>query len=134
MEQNEKLDLLEYKVRLIHSIITSMDDFKHDFFSFIIDHNLTESQTSLILKALSILKDRIDDGEVLEITRSLYSGIEELRILMINNKPSFKEFQDFIRLKVDEDINTEYLLKSLQRQKINVKVCEFLLEDCKNKS
>ena len=50
-------------------------------------------------------------------------------MLMVNTKPSFKEFKDFIELKISKDINSEYLIKSLQKQKINIQVCEFLLKD-----
>lgn len=75
MKKNDKINLLEYKIKLIHSIITSMDMYEYDFYSFIIDHDITEKQTSLILKSLTVLKDRIDDGEVSEITKCLCRDI-----------------------------------------------------------
>ena len=123
MEQNKKIDLLEYKIKLIHMIIASMDDYKFDFFSFIIDHNITEYQTKLILKSLAILKDRLEGSKISQ----LENDHPELNMLISNKKPSFKEFKEFIELNISKEINSKYLL----RQKINVDICKYLLDDSK---
>lgn len=130
MEQNKRIDLLEYKIKLIHTIITSMDNYKFDFFSFIIDHDITEYQTSLILKSLAILKDRLEGSEISQ----LENDHAELNMLISNKKPSFKEFKEFIKLNINKEINSKYLLMSLHRQKINVDICKYLLDDSKNKN
>ncbi|BAH07732.1 hypothetical protein [Clostridium kluyveri] len=127
MEQNKRIDLLEYKIKLIHTIITSMDNYKFDFFSFIIDHDITEYQTSLILKSLAILKDRLEGSEISQ----LENDHAELNMLISNKKPSFKEFKEFIKLNINKEINSKYLLMSLHRQKINVDICKYLLDDSK---
>ncbi len=127
MEQNKKIDLLEYKIKLIHMIIASMDDYKFDFFSFIIDHNITEYQTKLILKSLAILKDRLEGSKISQ----LENDHPELNMLISNKKPSFKEFKEFIELNISKEINSKYLLMSLHRQKINVDICKYLLDDSK---
>ncbi|APM40251.1 hypothetical protein [Clostridium kluyveri] len=127
MEQNKKIDLLEYKIKLIHTIITSMDNYKFDFFSFIIDHDITEYQTKLILKSLAILKDRLECSEISQ----LENDHAELNMLISNKKPSFKEFKEFIELNINKEINSKYLLMSLHRQKINVDICKYLLDDSK---
>ena len=106
MEQNKKIDLLEYKIKLIHMIIASMDDYKFDFFSFIIDHNITEYQTKLILKSLAILKDRLEGSKISQ----LENDHPELNMLISNKKPSFKEFKEFIELNISKEINSKYLL------------------------
>ena len=121
MEQNKRIDLLEYKIKLIHTIITSMDNYKFDFFSFIIDHDITEYQTSLILKSLAILKDRLEGSEISQ----LENDHAELNMLISNKKPSFKEFKEFIKLNINKEINSKYLLMSLHRQKINVDICKY---------
>ena len=56
--------LIEYKIKLLHMMITSMDNFKFSFFSFVIDHNITEYQTSLILNSLTIIKERLNSGDI----------------------------------------------------------------------
>ncbi|UZQ49485.1 hypothetical protein [Clostridium kluyveri] len=127
MEQNKKIGLLEYKIKLIHTIITSMDNYKFDFFSFIIDHDITEYQTSLILKSLAILKDRLEGSEISQ----LENDHAELNMLISNKKPSFKEFKEFIELNINKEINSKYLLMSLHRQKINIDICKYLLDDSK---
>ena len=123
--------LIEYKIKLLHMMITSMDNFKFSFFSFVIDHNITEYQTSLILNSLTIIKERLSSGDISWL-KSIYDDKEELTLLLKNSKPSYKEFERFIKSVTNDDINVKYLIKSLESQGINTEVCKFLLKDCNN--
>lgn len=123
--------LIEYKIKLLHMMITSMDNFKFSFFSFVIDHNITEYQTSLILNSLTIIKERLSSGDISWL-KSIFNDKEELTLLLNNSKPSYKEFERFIKSVTNDGINVKYLIKSLELQGINTEVCKFLLKDCNN--
>ena len=123
--------LMEYKIKLLHMMITSMDNFKFSFFSFVIDHNITEYQTSLILNSLTIIKERLSSGDISWL-KSIFNDKEELTLLLNNSKPSYKEFERFIKSVTNDGINVKYLIKSLELQGINTEVCKFLLKDCNN--
>lgn len=123
--------LMEYKIKLLHMMITSMDNFKFSFFSFVIDHNITEYQTSLILNSLTIIKERLSSGDISWL-KSIFNDKEELTLLLNNSKPSYKEFERFIKSVTNDGINVKYLIKSLESQGINTEVCKFLLKDCNN--
>ena len=123
--------LMEYKIKLLHMMITSMDNFKFNFYSYIIDHNITEYQTSLILNSLTIIKERLSSGDISWL-KSIFNDKEELTLLLNNSKPSFKEFERFIKSVTNDGINVKYLIKSLELQGINTEVCKFLLKDCNN--
>lgn len=123
--------LMEYKIKLLHMMITSMDNFKFNFYSYIIDHNITEYQTSLILNSLTIIKERLSSGDISWL-KSIFNDKEELTLLLNNSKPSYKEFERFIKSVTNDGINVKYLIKSLELQGINTEVCKFLLKDCNN--
>ena len=123
--------LMEYKIKLLHMMITSMDNFKFNFYSYVIDHNITEYQTSLILNSLTIIKERLSSGDISSL-KSIFNDKEELTLLLNNSKPSYKEFERFIKSITNDDINVKYLIKSLELQGINTEVCNFLLKDSDN--
>ena len=123
--------LMEYKIKLLHMMITSMDNFKFNFYSYVIDHNITEYQTSLILNSLTIIKERLSSGDISSL-KSIFNDKEELTLLLNNSKPSYKEFERFIKSITNDDINVKYLIKSLELQGINTEVCKFLLKDSNN--
>ena len=131
MDTDYKLNLIEYKVKLLHMMITSMDNFKFSFYSFVIDHNITEYQTSLILNSLSIIKGRLNNEDITSL-KSIFNDKKELTSLFNKSKPSYREFEDFINSITNNSINVKYLLKSLQLQEINTEVCNFLLSDINN--
>lgn len=132
MDINERLTQLEYKAKLFHLMISNMENYKFYFYSFVIDHNITEYQTSLILNSLRIMKDRLTIRSVSDVNETLFSDKEELVSLMNHSKPSYKEFEHFIHTAIDHKINAVHLLKSIKLQEINIAICDYLLADFNN--
>jgi len=127
-----KMDLLEYKIKLLHTIVTGMEGYNHSFFSFVIDHNITEEQTGIIMKALTLLKDRLTDGKVSEEIGEVMEGnSKHLKMLDKAALPSFTDFKEFSQALLGDEINPEYLLKSIYMQNIHKELCEYLLKDLK---
>lgn len=127
MDKDCDLSLLEYKIKLLHTMVTSMDNFKFDFYSFVIDHNINNYQSSLILKSLMIFDDRLENCTVSDLKKSFCEDYPELIPLIINSKPTYSEFKGFIDSILN--VNVKYLLDSLKRQGIHSNICEFLLDD-----
>lgn len=127
MDKNSDLTLLEYKIKLLHTMITSMDNFKFDFYSFVIDHNISEYQSSLIIKSLMIFDDRLENCIVSDFSKSFSEDYPELAPLMINSEPTYFEYENFINSILNVD--AKYLLISLKHQGIYVDVCKFLFDD-----
>ncbi|MDS0527583.1 hypothetical protein NNC19_17975 [Clostridium sp. SHJSY1] len=133
MNRDENYELLKYQIKLLQLMISSVtDDDKYMFYNFVIDHNISEQKTKIILKSLGVLKDRILGNEVSSEMKELCEGIESLNDLFINKEPSFNEYEDFIRKYISEELETKYLLMALKRQGIHIEVCEYLLKDMKS--
>lgn len=87
--ENNNYELLQYQIKLLNTMISSTDNFNLNFFSFIIDHNLTESQTKSIMQGLVLLKDRMRYGKISDEFKTLYSDSGVLKMLDKNMPPSF---------------------------------------------
>lgn len=126
--ENINLELLHYQIKLLNTMVASTDNFNSHFFSFVIDHNITETQTKSIMQGLVLLKDRMRYGKISDEYKTLYSDSEVLKMLDKNMPLSFSEFQQLVHTVVGEDISAEYLLKSLIMQGINIDICKALLD------
>ncbi|MDS0527702.1 hypothetical protein NNC19_18595 [Clostridium sp. SHJSY1] len=130
MNRDENYELLKYQIKLLQIMICSVtDDDKYMFYNFVIDHNISERKTNVILKSLGVLKDRILENEVSSEIKELCEGIEPLNDLFINKEPSFNEYNDFIRKYISKEFEARYLLLALKRQGIYIEVCNYLLKD-----
>jgi hypothetical protein len=128
--EDKIINLLKYQIKLLHTIVTSMENYNHSFYSFIIDHRITENQTGIIMKALILLKDRLIAGKVSEEIENLVeNSSEHLKILNKAAPPSFSDFKKFTQSLLGNEINPEYLLKSIYHQNIYKELCEYLLKD-----
>ncbi|MEH7899465.1 DUF1878 family protein [Bacillus pumilus] len=131
MNLEREIELLKYQNYLLKTIIDGDD---HPFFMFALDHNLRKEQVDAIVEILGIFSNRLNgDEESLEIKKT--STNEKLKAVgisveevMKNEVPTRKEF-DHYKEKISSDIETKYLLMSLQRQHIQPTVCEFLLKN-----
>ncbi|MBQ4815319.1 DUF1878 family protein [Bacillus pumilus] len=131
MDLEREIELLKYQNYLLKTIIDGDD---HPFFMFALDHNLRKEQVDAIVEILGIFSHRLNgDEESLEIMKT--STNEKLKAVgisveevMKNEVPTRKEF-DHYKEKISSDIETKYLLMSLQRQHIQPTVCEFLLKN-----
>ncbi|UDF15454.1 DUF1878 family protein [Bacillus pumilus] len=132
MDLEREIELLKYQNYLLKTIIDGDD---HPFFMFALDHNLRKKQVDAIVEILGIFSNRLNgDGESLEIKKT--STNEKLKAVgisveevMKNEVPTRKEFDHYKEKILSSDIETKYLLMSLQRQHIQPTVCEFLLKN-----
>ncbi|WP_143316856.1 hypothetical protein [Clostridium sp. HBUAS56017] len=131
MAEDEKYELLKYQIKTLQLMLSSViDENKYSFHMFTIDHNIPEQKVKMILNSLSVLKDRILEGKVSQDMKAFYG--DTLSSLIIDEKPTYKEYESFIQTHIDEQLNTRYLLLSLKRQGIHINVCHYLLEDMEN--
>lgn len=121
------IELLQYQIKLLNTMISSMDNFNLHFFNFIIDNNISEAQTKSIMQGLILIKDRVIHGNISDELRNLYGDSEVFKILDKETPATFSDFNKLVNTIVDEDINAEYLLKSLIMQGINKEICQELL-------
>ncbi|AEP90309.1 hypothetical protein I33_1340 [Bacillus subtilis subsp. subtilis str. RO-NN-1] len=131
MNLEKEIELLKYQNYLLKTIIDGDD---HPFFMFALDHNLNEKQVNAVLEILGIFSNRLSgEKESLEIKKSSAKKIEEFGIVaeevLKDEKPTRKEFENYKNKILSSEIETKYLLMSLQRQHIQPTVCEFLLKD-----
>ncbi|WP_144524046.1 DUF1878 family protein [Bacillus pumilus] len=132
MDLEREIELLKYQNYLLKTIIDGDD---HPFFMFALDHNLRKEQVDAIVEILGIFSNRLNgDEESLEIKKT--STNEKLKAVgisveevMKNEVPTRKEFDHYKEKIFSSDIETKYLLMSLQRQHIQPTVCEFLLKN-----
>ena len=125
---DDRISLLEYQIRLLHTMVTKSKEYNEYFFSFMIDHNISEERANLIVKALIILNSRMKYGGISDEIKDLF-GSDELKELYDDSMPTFVEFSNFISGLFGDDINPEYLLKSLCKQGICKDLCIKLLGD-----
>ncbi|MHC1681911.1 MAG: hypothetical protein AB6733_03015 [Clostridiaceae bacterium] len=130
MITDEKYELLNYKIKTLHLIMSNLLKDDCSFYSFIIDHDLSQQNVSIIFKSLSILEDRICENKTLHEPRELNcENTLEFENLLINSKPTYNEYETFIKNNINEELNVRYLLLALKRQGIHTAVCEYLLKD-----
>ncbi|RXF79844.1 DUF1878 family protein [Bacillus subtilis] len=132
MNLEKEIELLKYQNYLLKTIIDGDD---HPFFMFALDHNLNKKQVNAVLEILGIFSNRLSgEKESLEIKKSsAKKNLEEFGIaaeeVLKDEKPTRKEFENYKNKILSSEIETKYLLMSLQRQHIQPTVCEFLLKD-----
>lgn len=132
MNLEKEIELLKYQNYLLKTIIDGDD---HPFFMFALDHNLNEKQVNAVLEILVIFSNRLSgEKESLEIKKSsVGKKLEEFGIaaeeVLKDEKPTRKEFENYKNKILSSEIETKYLLMSLQRQHIQPTVCELLLKD-----
>lgn len=132
MNLEKEIELLKYQNYLLKTIIDGDD---HPFFMFALDHNLNEKQVNAVLEILGIFSNRLSgEKESLEIKKSsAEKKLEEFGIVaeevLKDEKPTRKEFENYKNKILSSEIETKYLLMSLQRQHIQPTVCELLLKD-----
>lgn len=132
MTVEERIDLLEYKIKMLLMMIPTVDEEKFRFFNFILDNDLSEKAVSLILKSLSLLGDKLSLGKVSDETKMIICDCLELETLLVEKTPTFKGYDNFIKNNISKKFDTKHLLLALKKQGIHIKVCDFLLEDIKN--
>ncbi|MCM3137340.1 MULTISPECIES: DUF1878 family protein [Bacillus] len=132
MNLEREIELLKYQNYLLKTIIDGDD---HPFFMFALDHNLRKEQVDAVVEILGIFSNRLNgEEESLEIKKA--STNEKLKAVGIsveealkNEVPTRQEFDHYKEKIFSSDIETKYLLMSLQRQHIQPTVCEFLLKN-----
>ncbi|APA03902.1 MULTISPECIES: DUF1878 family protein [Bacillus] len=132
MSLEKEVELLKYQNYLLKTIINGDD---YPFFMFALDHNLNEKQVEATVEILSIFSNRLNgEKESLNLRKNSAGkkfdafgiAVEEV---FKNEKPTRKEFESYKDKIFSSEIETKYLLMSLQRQHIKPNVCEFLLQD-----
>lgn len=119
---NNKVDFLIFLTKEIHKGM----DLNFDFNTFVLNNNLTSTDIVLIVKALTIMNYRRFD--ILSKHISEFENDRRFESILIENKPTFNEFDTFLKT-MNMEINGENLLKNLKKQKIGENICTFLLED-----
>ncbi|BAK80826.1 hypothetical protein [Candidatus Arthromitus sp. SFB-rat-Yit] len=123
------IDVLNSKLNFLYILVDGIS--KHinvnfDFFTFVINNNLTCTDIVLITKALTIMNYR--RAGLLDKNIREFNGDDRLSGILVNKDPSFSEFDKFL-LSINLNVNAKELLSSLINQKIGSNICEFLLED-----
>ena len=97
---------------------------------FALDHNLNEKQVEATVEILSIFSNRLNgEKESLNLRKTLrVRSLMRLALRLkksLKRKPTRKEFESYKDKIFSSEIETKYLLMSLQRQHIKPNVCEF---------
>lgn len=123
------IDVLNSKLNFLYILVDGISkhiNIKFDFFTFVINNNLTCTDIVLIMKALTIMNYR--RAKLLDKNIEEFNGDVRLSEILVNKAPSFSEFDKFL-LSINLNINSRELLSSLINQKIGSNICEFLLAD-----
>lgn len=126
------MEVLDNKINFLISMteeIREQMNLNFDFNMFVIKNNLTSTDVVLIIKALTVMGYR--NNGVLDSYISDFEGDKRFEKLLNNNKPTFCEFEEFVR-GINPKLDAKILLENLKKQQIGEKICKFLLEDQKN--
>jgi len=124
----KEVKLLKYQVNLMKHMINADEDL---FFMFAIDHEFEEDQVNVLLKILGVFNDRLNNEEIsiFSQTNHLFSQFNvSLDTLYTSEQPTLEEFKSYITKIFYQDFELRYLLSSLKKQSIQIKVCDYFLK------
>ncbi len=123
----KEVKLLKYQINLMKHMI---NDDEHLFFMFAIDHEFEEDQVNVLLKMLGVFNNRLNNEEISIFSQSnhLFSQFNiSLETLYTSEQPTLEEFESYITKIFYQDFELRYLLSSLKKQSIQIKVCDYFL-------
>ncbi|MBD7935534.1 hypothetical protein H9655_00705 [Cytobacillus sp. Sa5YUA1] len=132
----EELKLLKFQIKLLKMAVPNDD---YPYFMYLLDHDITEKQSNLIKDILVILNIRnktvfseYKKGQP-EIAEGLIEELNKFHIneqqLFSDEKPSYEEFEFYIKQFLPSHVNPIYLLQSLEKQSLFKNIAKYLLDN-----
>lgn len=124
----KEVKLLKYQMSVMKHMINAEE---HPFFMFTIDHEFEENQVNIFLKILGVFNCRIkgEDISVLYQDDCLFSQFNlPLDNVYASVQPTLEELELYVAKIFYQEFELEYLLCSLKKQFIQMKVCDFFLQ------
>ncbi|MFI8685977.1 DUF1878 family protein [Rossellomorea sp. NPDC077527] len=119
----EQINKLKYHQRLLLTISMDEEPEQYSFFHMIINHDLSEKDTKIIVGLLQTLEEKRVNNTI--------SDKHEKSILALLEKDfsvTLDTFQNALN-KANLDLDPVHLLKALKRQHICIELCDYLLND-----
>lgn len=120
----EQIDKLKYHQKLLLTIAMDETPEQYSFFHMIINHNLSEKDSKIILSLLQIFEEKRQNHKIEE--DKYESSI--LTLLEDDFSVTLDTFQNVLN-RANLNLNPIYLLKALKKQHINVELCDYLLNE-----
>lgn len=123
----KEVKLLKYQMDLMKHMLNADE---HLFFMFAIDHEFEEDQVNVLLKILGVFNNRLNNEEISIFSQAnhLLSQFNiSLETLYTSEQPTLEEFESYITKIFYQDFELRYLLSSLKKQSIQIKVCDYFL-------
>ncbi|QDZ88918.1 DUF1878 family protein [Priestia megaterium] len=127
MDVVKEVKLLKYQMDLMKHMLNADE---HLFFMFAIDHEFEEDQVNVLLKILGVFNNRLNNEEISIFSQAnhLLSQFNiSLETLYTSEQPTLEEFESYITKIFYQDFELRYLLSSLKKQSIQIKVCDYFL-------
>ncbi|MCG8400521.1 MAG: DUF1878 family protein [Firmicutes bacterium] len=144
MSIEKEIQMLKYNIKILTMIINSD---RYPFFMQILDHQITEDETRVLIAILramnSRLKNKVSTEPYDEISinfikiqkddaKKLFSLYQiPFTAVYSDSIPRYNEFASYCSQFLPSSVNPKYLILSLKMQSIYVELCNHLLADMK---
>lgn len=117
MDIINQIKKIKYHQKLLLTIALDEEPEQYSFFHFVMNNDLSEKDSKIILNLLQIFEDKRNNVEI---------EIGEFNLLETDFIVSFDTFKTTLQ-KANINVEYTYLLKALKRQNIQVGLCDYLL-------